>query len=142
MTNRRIREEILRGSASRGNLHLEECLLGTAETPAQLCLFAKPEVTIMKDASEKLSQILHEWTPEPVNTDEVRREVWRRIEKLKPSTWKTWLAFLDGIVARPVVATGALAVAVAAGMMIGTMASSAAQTESYLQSVTAFHQEG
>lgn len=95
----------------------------------------------MKDESEKLSQLLHEWKAEPIRAEDVRREVWRRIEKLEPSPWKTWLAFLDGLVARPLVATSALAVAVAAGMLIGTVASSAAQTESYLQSVTAFHQE-
>lgn len=94
----------------------------------------------MKNESEKLSELLREWRPAPIAPEAVRREVWRRIEKVEPSGWKTWITLLDAMVSRPAFATGALAVAVAAGLMIGTMASASAQTESFLRSVSAFQQ--
>ena len=94
----------------------------------------------MKEKPDKLKDLLLEWQPESPPIEDVRREVWKRIERLEPSPWKKWMDFFDALVGRPAVVTGILAVAMTVGVMVGTMASVSAQTESYLQSVSAFHQ--
>lgn len=94
----------------------------------------------MQNQPDKLNALLREWQPEPLSTDEVRREVWNRIERLEPSPWASWMALLEGIVWRPLVATSVLAIAMMAGVMLGNAASTSAQTESYFQSVSVFHQ--
>lgn len=94
----------------------------------------------MKEKSDKFKNLLLEWQPESPPIEEIGREVWRRIERLEPSPWKKWVDFFDVLVGRPAVATGILAVAMTVGVMVGTIASELAQTDSYLQSVSAFHQ--
>lgn len=94
----------------------------------------------MKEKPDELTSLLREWQPESPPLADVRREVWKRIERLDPSPWKKWMDFFETLVRQPAVATGIITVAVTAGVMLGTMASASAQTDSYLQSLSAFHQ--
>jgi len=95
---------------------------------------------IMHDQPDKLSALLREWQPEPPPSENVRREVWTRIKNRRIHPIASCAAWLDQIFGKPLVATGVLAIAVTVGVMIGTQASSSAQTASYLQSVSAILQ--
>ncbi len=95
----------------------------------------------MRKQPDHLTQLLREWNPEPVRVEDVRRHVWRCIEKQKPSPWGAWMVFLEtlgDIISRPAVAIGVLAIALTMGLTIGNLASASAQTESYLNSVSPF----
>ncbi len=94
----------------------------------------------MKDEPDSLDQILNGWEAAPTPVDEICRGVWRRIERLESRSKAMPTGYLDRLAMRPAFASCVLMLAIIAGGLIGSMASSSAHTESYLQSLSPFLQ--
>ncbi len=89
--------------------------------------------------NEKLKNLLHEWQPRAVNSDELRAAVWKQIAREEPSGCSRYLLSAMEWFERPAVAFSLIAVAMVAGGYLGSAAAGQAQTQSYLATLSAYH---
>jgi len=88
--------------------------------------------------NNSLNDLLQEWQPNAPPPESVRREVWHRIEQSQLVGWQTWFAPLPYLLTRPTFVAGIMALALTLGIVLGFIASSQAQTDAYLHSVSFF----
>lgn len=93
---------------------------------------------MQEDSNEKLSKLLKEWQPRLIGTEEIRAQVWHRIEHEEAGELAPWMEWLASWFERPAIAAGVVAVALGFGIAFGATASTHAQTEAYLRSMVAF----
>jgi len=92
----------------------------------------------MKD---DLNTLLKTWSPNQQSAADIRAGVWQRIERIEPAGWKTSLQAMVAYFMRPALATGLVAVAILAAITVGSIVSETAQTQAYLNSLTAFRMQ-
>ncbi|HMO04151.1 MAG TPA: hypothetical protein PKC67_01730 [Kiritimatiellia bacterium] len=85
-----------------------------------------------------LNNVLGTWTPRTPAASDIRAGVWQRIERSEPSGWRSNMELLLALLTRPALASGLVALAIMAGVAVGTVTSEAAQTRAYLASVAAY----
>lgn len=90
------------------------------------------------DQPDNLSDLLKQWQPEPLSAGRIRAGVWNRIEQAAENPMTRVLARLASLFERAAITAGVLAVALIAGITVGSATASQVQTESYLQSLVAF----
>jgi hypothetical protein len=88
--------------------------------------------------NEDLNKLLNTWTPGTCTGADIRAGVWQRIERIAPTLGQVVINYLFAQLMRPALVTGLVAVAILAGVTIGSIASESAQTRAYLNSVTAY----
>lgn len=87
---------------------------------------------------DDLNNVMRTWSPRTPEALDIRAGVWQRIERSEPSGWRSGMESLLALLTRPALATGLVALAIVAGVAVGTVTSEAAQTRAYLASVTAY----
>lgn len=90
------------------------------------------------DQSDNLSDLLKQWQPEPLSPAQIRAGVWSRIENKRENPLAEVFVRITSWFERPLIAGGLVALALVAGIALGSTTSAEAQTQAYLQSVVAF----
>lgn len=94
----------------------------------------------MKRSDNDLSSLLGEWQPAPEPGSGFNRGVWAAIEAAESRRQNGPLSIFSwvGLLARPRIATAALAVALFGGVLVGALQERSSQEERYLLSLKPF----
>jgi hypothetical protein len=87
---------------------------------------------------EDLDDLLRSWRPDAVDLSAFQRDVWRRIERRRGATQRLQ-GFFEWL-ARPGMASLAAALAIAAGVFIGSLFASQQAQRAYLHQVDPYAQ--
>jgi len=88
--------------------------------------------------NDNVNNLMKTWTPKVVTALDIRAGVWQRIERAEPTGWRVAMESLFALLNRPALATGLVAVAIMAGIAMGTITSETAQTQVYLNTMAAY----
>lgn len=88
--------------------------------------------------NDDLSKVLKAWNPGAASPDAVRGGVWQRIERQQARPWNQFIDNLLSLLSRPAWACTVVALALLAGVTLGSVVSENSQAEAYLVSVTPF----
>ncbi len=88
--------------------------------------------------NDNLNNLMKTWTPKEFTALDIRAGVWQRIERAEPARWRIAMESLFAMLTKPALATGMVAFAIMAGIAVGTITSETAQTQAYLNSLSAY----
>lgn len=88
--------------------------------------------------NDNVNNLMKTWTPKEITALDIRAGVWQRIERAEPSGWPVAMESLFALLNRPALATGLVAVAIMAGIVAGSITSETAQTQAYLNAMSAY----